>query len=71
MYSPQDIMVAGALVDALRLGSASTAAVFAECGVAVTRAEPLWASGMPTNNAGLIITLNDDTEYMVTVTRRR
>ena len=71
MKSPQDWLVATALIDALRLPGVSTADVFAENGVTVTRAENLGTYGMQTLNAGLVITLDDGTEYIVTVTRIR
>ena len=64
-------MVAQAFVDSITESSATATDMFAENGLAVTRAENFGERGMLTRNAGLVITLADGSEYQVTVVRSR
>lgn len=64
-------MVAQAFVDTITESSATAADMFTENGLAVTRAENFGERGMLTQNAGLVITLADGSEYQVTVVRSR
>lgn len=64
-------MVAQALVDTICDHAESTAEMFAENGIEVSRAENFGERGMLTQNAGLVLTLADGAEYQVTVVRSR
>jgi hypothetical protein len=64
-------MVAQAIIDTISDRSESTVEMFAENGIEVARAENFGERGVLTQNAGLVLTLADGTEYQVTIVRSR